>query len=385
MDAVILGMSPNSLSAARSLGRAGLTVAMVGTRSDPPVVRSRYIARFEQLEQIEETAVIDCLLRLPEQRDRPFLLATGDLFALLVAKQQDSLRSRYCFVCPSHAVLESIIDKAKLYETAKANGFAHPKFHIVRDRSDVDAAIAAVPTPCYVKPALAHHRRRFTKSKLERAETVEELRRTLLDFIDNGLVAIPLEIIPGSDSEVFSVSTYIDRFGKPAGWRTKRKLRQYPLRAGDASAQEICDRPDVAEIGLRLLAVTGHRGPATVEFRRDERDGRLVLMEINARTILGQEMITRSGLDVPLIAYHDAKALPLPPANPTVPVRWIHLASDYRAFRELRRDGAITSMAWLASIASCRAFAYFALDDLAPWFASTSSWITSHTHNNRSA
>ncbi len=377
MDALILGASPNSLSAARSLGRAGLRVVIAETAADEALERSRYVQRFEQLAAGDDAALTQRLVDLARSHQQPFLLATGDRFALLVARHQELLQQSYCFVCPSHAALEAIVDKGKLYETARRNGIAHPRFHVVREHSDIAMAVAMVPTPCYVKPALAHRWRQAQQkfTKLDRADTEVDLRRILAHFLEQGFVALPQEIIPGSDSEVFSVSTYIDHAGRCIGWRTKRKLRQWPLNAGDGCLQEICHRPEVAELGLRLLEVTGHRGPATVEFRRDERTGQFVLMEINARTILGQEMITRSGLDVPLLAYHDAKGLPLPAPGPAVPIRWLHFGADFLAFRQLRRRGLLTTWQWLESLVVCRAFAYLAIDDLRPLLVRLRIWV----------
>jgi D-aspartate ligase len=374
MDALILRSSPNALSAARSLGRAGLTVVVAARGSDPSVRFSRYVSRLEQLDDIDDAA-IERLLRLPRDGERPFLLATGDQDALLVAKHQETLGGKYCFVCPPHAALEAIVNKASLYEMARANGIAHPRFHVVRAAHDVELAIESLETPCYVKPALAHEWRRFRRGKLVRADSPQELRRALQDFIEIGVAAIPIEIIPGSDSEVYSVSTYIDRQGQPVGWRTKRKLRQFPLYAGDGCAQEICDEPEVAELGLRLLAVAGHRGPATVEFRKDARNGRFVLIEVNARTILAQGMITHSGFDVPLIAYHDARGLPQPSPQPVRYVRWVFFGPDYRAGRKLAKAGRLTLSEWLHSLIPCRSFAYFAADDLMPFLARLVLWL----------
>jgi predicted ATP-grasp superfamily ATP-dependent carboligase len=376
LDVLILGASANSLSAARSLGRAGLNVVIAETATDEALKRSRYVKGFLHFEDDDDAAIVSRLMQLPATRDKPFLLATGDRYALLVARHQEQLAARYCFVSPSYAVLDAIIDKAKLYENARQNGFACPAFHVVQESKDIDVAVAKVQTPCYVKPALGHQWRRVKSTKLERAETAADLRRILENFVRMGLIAIPQEIIPGKDSEVFSLSTYIDRSGNCVGYRTKRKLRQWPLDAGNGCAQEVCNQPEVAELGLRILAMTGHRGPATVEFRRDQRSGRFVLIEINARTILAQEMITRSGLDVPLIAYCDAKGKPVPASKAAVAVRWVDFQSDFRAFRQLRRRGRITTWQWLESIASCRAPAYFALGDPAPFLVRTWMWLS---------
>lgn len=350
---------------------------MADTKADESVAHSRYVARFELLADGDDDVIASRLMELCGQHERPFLLPTGDRYALLVARYQEQFRSKYCFVIPASDALEGIVDKARLYETARRHGIPHPVFEVVRRSADIEIAITRVPTPCYVKPALAHEWRRFRNTKLERAGTTTELRRVLESFVEKKLVAVPQEIIPGMDSEVFSVSAYIDRSGKCLGWRTKRKLRQWPVSAGDASLQEICDHPEVAELGLRLLPATGHRGPATVEFRRDERNGRLVLMEINARTILGQEMIARSGLDVALMAYQDAKGNPVPLPGAVKFIRWMHFQSDFRAFRTLRRRRQLTAWQWLNSIVACRAFAYFAVDDPKPFFTDLRRWVVS--------
>jgi predicted ATP-grasp superfamily ATP-dependent carboligase len=216
---------------------------------------------------------------------------------------------------------------------------------------------------------MGHEWRRVRRGKLERARDPADLRRILEDFVALRLTAIPTEIIPGGDSDLHGLCAYIGSDGRPVGWRTKRKIRQFPLGIGDGSAQDISDEPAVAELGLRLLEITGHRGAATVEFRRDTRNGRFVLMEVNVRTVSGQQLVTSSGLDVPLLAFHDATGRPVPVPGPVRRVRWLFLGLDFRAFREMRRQGAITTFGWLKSLFICRSFAYFAWDDLAPFFA----------------
>ncbi len=375
MDALILRSSPNALSAARSLGRAGLEVVVAATGTDPAVRYSRHVSRMEFLPEISDRVVYSRLIDLPRQPHRPFLLATGDQDALIVARHQVQLRERYCFASPSLANLESMIDKARMYEISRENGFAVPDFRVVRSEVDVEPAIGAIAPPCYVKPALGHEWRRIRRGKLVLARSKSELRQALHEFVELGLVAIPMEIVPGRDDDVYSVSAYIGRNGQPIGWRTKRKLRQYPMRAGNGSAQEICDEPEVARTGLALVELFGHRGPVTVEFRRDTRDGSMKLIEINPRTSLCQELITASGFDIPLVAYHDAKELPLPRISEPRARRWVCLGDDFRAYRQLRLDGSITGWQWLASIAGCSDFAYFAWDDPLPFLARCWLWL----------
>src|SRR5262245_39778165 len=112
MDALILRASVNSLSAARSLGRAGLEVVLASPPEDLTVCRSRYVSRYVPLEALDERAV-DRLLQLVDSKGpKPFLFATGDEDALLVAKFRDRLAERFCFVLPEYEVMQAIVDKA---------------------------------------------------------------------------------------------------------------------------------------------------------------------------------------------------------------------------------------------------------------------------------
>jgi predicted ATP-grasp superfamily ATP-dependent carboligase len=375
VDALILRASPNSLSAARSLGRAGLNVVVAATGADRAIRFSRYVSRMEHLKDLDDRTICTRLMEIPIGNGKPFLFATGDEDVLAVAQHQERLRERYCFVVPSYETVRRIIDKASLYSLAKAHGIRHPKFRIVRDAKDIEPAVAHVETPCYVKPALVHEWSRFRRGKLDRADTPDALRHILHELVELKVVVMPLEIIPGDDSQVYSVCTYIDHAGNPVDWRNKHKLRQYPPGAGNACCQEVCDVPEVTELGLNVLALTGHRGPATVEFRRDPRDGRFVLMEINARTILGQEMISHSGFDVPLLAYHEAKGLPFPPAGRMRRTRWVIFGDDFRAVRVLRARGEITTWAWIRTLLRCNSFGYFRLDDPLPFFVRLWMWL----------
>jgi len=377
VDAVVLGETANTLSVARSLGRSGLEVIAASTVSAPVLEASRYVRRFEQLPDGSDAEICAALMTLGDAERKPFLMPTGDRFALLIAQFQERLSERFCFVCPAYDTLLAIVDKTRLYTTAQREGFRHPAFRVVTSDEDIEPAVASVPTPCYVKPALAHEWREFKSNKLEHADSKEALREILEDAVRRGITVAPQEIIPGSDSEVFSLYTYIDRYGQPLAWRTSRKLRQWPLRAGNACMRETVDLPDVMEIGHRLLAVTGYRGTAIVEFRRDARDGALVLMEINVRTGIGEECLAHSGLNTPMIAYRDAKGIPqpVPVAGPVIPTRWVMLETDFRAYRQLRREGRMTTRQWLTSLMRCNAYAYFALDDPRPSLLHLRTWI----------
>ncbi len=62
---------------------------------------------------------------------------------------------------------------------------------------------------------------------------------------------------------------------------------------------------EVVDAALQLLRAFGYHGLSQVEFKRDARDGRYKLMEINPRLWQWHGLATACGVDLPRIAYAD--------------------------------------------------------------------------------
>ena len=72
---------------------------------------------------------------------------------------------------------------------------------------------------------------------------------------------------------------------------------------------------EVVDAGLRLLAAVGYHGLSQVEFKRDPRDGRFKLMEINPRLFQWHGLAAACGVDLPRLAYQDLLGLESAPAS----------------------------------------------------------------------
>jgi len=98
----------------------------------------------------------------------------------------------------------------------------------------------------------------------------------------------------------------------------------------------------------------------SVEFKQDERDGQLKLIECNPRFTDANEQVRAAGIDLALVGYNRVRGLPLPPVNSFRD----HLAmwfpfNDLRALREYRRHGELTTAAWLKTLARRQARSVF--------------------------
>jgi predicted ATP-grasp superfamily ATP-dependent carboligase len=124
----------------------------------------------------------------------------------------------------------------------------------------------------------------------------------------------------------------------------------------------------------------GLRGLANVEFKRDDRDGKLKVMECNIRFTAANQIVVASGYDLPWFVYSRLTGLPAPALAETEYRRdtrlWFPLA-DFLAFVDLRRQGRLTLREWTASVLHRQALPYFRWDDPMPSLQLTRRYVRS--------
>jgi predicted ATP-grasp superfamily ATP-dependent carboligase len=147
-------------------------------------------------------------------------------------------------------------------------------------------------------------------------------------------------VIPGGDDRIWTLGSYRDADGRPLASFTGRKLRQWPPRFGTARAAESRWDAALAARGHRLLDALGYHGISQLETKRDPRDGRDYLIEVNARSWLWVGLATAVGVNLPHAAYLDAiGAQPVPRADGhRGGLRWVLLSRHLGASPgEIRR------------------------------------------------
>jgi predicted ATP-grasp superfamily ATP-dependent carboligase len=178
------------------------------------------------------------------------------------------------------------------------------------------------------------------------------------------------EIVPGPDSSIASLYTYLLDDGQPVFEVVLRKLRQHPPRFGDGCYRVSEWDSEVAEVGRRFLAAAGVRGLAYVEFKRHAQTGELTLIECNHRFGAANELVRLASVDPAVLSYRRALALAAPAAGTRLDgVRLWHPADDVRAFLVYRRRGELSTAAWARSLLHRQHVPVFRWDDPLPTVA----------------
>jgi len=365
--AVVLGGSCNGLSFARSLGRRAIPTLML--ESEPFLGSYTRYAKVIRLPPVERFADewLTLFRSIGERLAAPgILFSTSDVHSLWVSRHAEALESIFRFLLPDRETLERILDKRAQYEAARAAGVPIPSVHFPTSGEEVNTLAATLAYPCLLKPYVSQEARPKLGAKVVVVGSKTELRSAFERITRMGVRVMVQEIIPGEDGELFGYLAFWDGIEGERAWVTKRKLRQYPPGFGDGSLQETVEAPEVARLSRLLLQAFGYRGFVGVEFKRDARDGGYRLMEINPRTVSGNELAIRAGVDFPWIGYRHLTGLPLEPAAFRRGIRYVNEEWDVQAYLALRKAGALSLGGWLASLRGVRAKAFAAWDDPLP-------------------
>lgn len=289
----------NGLAAIRSLGRAGIQVLAVDHRTSALGFRSRYADPVRVPDPLENE---DGFVAAVAELGPGVLFPTHDPPLNALARSRGRLDG-FLFPFPGWDRLEAIQDKQHQLEAALRAGVGIPETRYPQTAAEARAAAEEIVLPVLVKPRHpAAFKRRF-ETQAFRCEALEDVERAYRDAEPFGPMV--QELVPGGDDHLYSLGSYLRSDGEPLGLFSGRKLKQVPPVVGTCRVGEAVWVQEVVDSGLRLLRELGFHGISQVEFKRDPRDGRFKLMEVNPRLWQWHGLAAACGVDIPLIAYRD--------------------------------------------------------------------------------
>lgn len=328
--ALVLGSNYRGLGVVRSLGRLGVTVWLVRSDEHRIAERSRYAARaLPWCDGPDEAKVAHLLdLALRHGLERWTLIPTDDETAALLARSHAQLADAFVVAAPSWEAMRFAYDKRLTHELGARLGVDQPRTWSAADGADLLSS--DVPLPAILKPAIKPGHNRFTDDKAWPVRDREELQQAY----DAARALVPVdeillqELVPGGGGAQLSFGALaVD--GHPLATVTACRLRQHPMDFGRASTfVETIECPDVAEPARRLIAELRYDGLIEVEFKRDPRDGRPKLLDINARVWGWHTLGRRAGVDFPALQWRLLHGEHVSEVHARQGVRWVRMATD---------------------------------------------------------
>lgn len=305
--AVVLNPGTAGVGVIHALSRGDVDIITVGRRWPP------LLGRFSQFPKLHITyrprrgeTLADCLLATADRFDgRGVLFPAIDVDLEAVILAQDRLSERYHVPCAPHIGMR-IFDKSWHYELADRTGVPIPRS--TRFLGGAAPDLDGFRFPLIVKPASRTEEAGGRAFRLRVLDDRADLDRCLDEFAREhpGREFQIAENIPGEPDTLYTIGAYANRDGRVLRTYGGRKMSQYPYTHGDASIAESVTVPAaVHRMASALLEDARFHGISQVEFKYDARDQLYKLLEINGRSWSWIKLAAFSGINLPLIQYHD--------------------------------------------------------------------------------
>jgi len=330
IGAVVVGGDFHGLAIVRSLGRRGIPVVVVDDEFS--IARfSKYTTRAVHAPSLrKEKEVVGFLLELSKKMNLTgwVLFPTRDELVAAFSRYKAPLSEVFRVPTPEWEVTKWAWNKWNTYCMAQKLGIPIPQTWCPRTLEDIDRIDAEFPLG--VKPSVKEDFFYATKAKAWRANGREELRDLFgraSSHVGSNEVLVQ-EIIPGDGTCQFSSCMFM-KDGVALGSMEAQRWRQHPPEFGRAATfVESVDLPVVVEPTLRFLRAINYYGLAEVEYKRDPRDGKYKLLDVNARTWGFQALGSPAGVDFPYMLYSDQVGESVEISHGHPGVGWIRMVTD---------------------------------------------------------
>jgi predicted ATP-grasp superfamily ATP-dependent carboligase len=303
--------------------------------------------------------------------DRPgVLIPTSDAACELVCRRREEIPATLAsFESATSGHLE-LMDKERLYEVAAEAGVLAPWVRVAADRAALERLAAEVQFPCILKGAMGHDARRAGGHATRRVDSPAELLTLGRLALDDGHRLLVTALVPGDESRLEGAVTIRDCAGEYALSYGRRKLRQYPPDYGGVSLMVAEPAPGTVAMARTLLDHVGFHGVSSLEAKRHEASGELMLIEVNVRLPQSWGLSRANRSDGSWRLYGVLAGLPLdPPPEPRAGVKVLLPQLDLLTLAEHRRAGRLDAGEVACSLRGVRDWGAFSWRHPAPALA----------------
>jgi len=303
-QAVILSSHITGLAAARALGARGVPVTAVYYDPKDMGYVSRYVTRAVPAPHPvhEEGPFLDLLLDYGGKSGGGVLIPADDETLQTTSKHLELLRKYFIVACPDWNITELFLDKKNTYELAERIGVPVPRTLIPSSAREMRAFGERVGYPCLIKPCQSHRYFETFGRKMTKVENPWQMMVEYHRARKAGIDVMLQEYIPGKETNGANYNSYFWQ-GEALAEFTAQKIRYAPPEFGVPRVVVSRAIPEVVESGRKLLRAAGYHGFSCTEFKKDDRDGRYKLMEVNGRHNRSGSLAVQCGVNFPWIEY----------------------------------------------------------------------------------
>jgi predicted ATP-grasp superfamily ATP-dependent carboligase len=264
-------------------------------------------------------------------------------------------------------VVELLLNKKKFSQTLEKEEIPHPLTFLPKDDAELKSISNNIRYPCIIKPVHSEEFRFTFKTKSFKAKSSQELSQGYSKAVSKNQEVMIQEIVPGDARHMHGFNAYYDKTGTPNGIFMYRRIREWPHDFGNGCLIESAVVPELEEIIDIFIKKIGYHGIVDAEFKKDPRDGKFKLIEINARCWMQVGLPARCGVNIPYIAYMDAVGKNVEKATYNKKhVKWFYMCEDILSSLKSMLKDDFSFREWIDSFRGEKEYAIFARDDPLP-------------------
>ena len=358
------------LGVVRSLARQNIPVVWLDSNTRQLGFFSKYCYGIlcHNLKKDEEK-YIDFLLNIGEKLNhKGILFSTGDIETLAILKKRALLEKYFLIPMSNLATSEIFLNKRLFYKSLKKQGISHPLTYFPVDTNEVKSISRQINYPCIVKPSYSGYFRSEFHKKFFIAKSSNELVSFYENAISRNHDVIIQELIAGNATDMYGFNAYYNKNFEHTGAIMYRRIREWPHCFGNGCFIENVDVPEIEKTINSFVKKIGYNGIIDAEFRKDPKDGKFKLIEVNARCWMQVSLSTRCSVNIPYMAYLDAcgkKVEKLKSSKENV--KWIFMYYDFISALKSILKGKLSVYTWIKSLSGKKEYAVYAKDDLLPF------------------
>ena len=368
--AVVFGLFETALGVIRSLGRKGIKVIGIDFKKDIAWY-SRYVKPMicphplqhenKFIEWIHEVFKnIKC--KLP-------VFFTSDDFLVSFSRNREIFNDYFLYNLVNQSLLEEIMNKYSQYLLVKKTGIDLPATWLLENIKDIEKLPGDINFPVFIKGVEVNKWRKEIHGSIKGflIKNSKELYEKVNSIVIKNVPVILQEVIEGPDTNHFKYCSYTSQSGEILAEFTLQKIRQNPVHFGVGAVVESVNKPELIQTGRRLFSGIGFTGIGSAEFKYDNRDGRLKLIEINPRYWQQNYLATACGINFPYINYLDLlQESPEYSGDFRQGIKWVNRYMDLDSFLKYRKEGNLKFRDWRKSLKGEKVYHDFTWDDPLP-------------------
>lgn len=384
------GNNRATLAITRSLGKQGHTVIVGEKYPSSLASASKYCMQAliypDPVNAAEQ--FVDSIFAYIQDHHIDVVLPVSDVTTFLIAKHAERLPESCHFPFTDYKTLKQAADKNYITHTAKQLGVPIPQTLEINSKHHISDIPDKLAYPVVLKPACSRvqtaHGWKFTSVSYANDHT--QLVNMLNDKDELEFPVLLQERIIGPGVGVFLCCNK----GEVIAAFSHQRLREKPPSGGvSVLRKSIPVDSDAFEHAKKLLAHLNWHGVAMVEFKKDNRDQTLRLMEINGRFWGSLQLAIDAGVNFPALLLDTLQPENIKPVfdyKLGVQTRWFWGDVDALLMRLLKpkaelklpphADGRLKSILKFMKLwGKGLHYEVLSLDDIKPWLFETYSWF----------